>query len=388
MAAPSWELIHTFLHVLRAGSLSGAARSLRIAQPTVRRRIAALETEVGTPLFTRAPGGVVPTPAAERMRPLAETMEASARALLRTASGSADRVEGVVRIAVSEIVGVEVLPRHLASLRARHPALQVELVLSNTVADLLHREADVALRMTDPRQGSLVARRLGVVELGWFASPAYLAGRPPPRRLEDLRTFDLVGLDADPELREALAARGLPLRPRDFAVRTDHHLAYLAAIRAGLGVGVVHVPLATEPPLVRLLPEIVHPLDLWLVAHEDLRHLRRVRVVLDHLAEALADFVTPHRSGPAHRRSSTSRYVPVDPEPRIPMSDHATQLRHELDRALALPPDERLERLKVLVHDGRQLAVAQGEGMQGADVAPVLSEIESHLARLEQDGEP
>lgn len=293
MAEPSWEHLQTFLHVLRAGSLSGAARTLRVAQPTVRRRIATLEDDIGAPLFSRAPQGMVPTPAAERMRALAETMEASARALVRTASGAPDAVEGVVRIAASELIGVEVLPDLLRPLRARHPDLVVELLLSNAVADLLRREADVAVRMAEPRHAALVARRIGAVPFGFFAASSYLDGRDPPRCLDDLRLHDLVGYDQLPQLRDGLAALGLPLEPRHFAVRTDHDLAYVAAIRAGLGIGVTHVPLAARHGLLRVLPDITEHVGLWLVAHEDLRSLRRVRVVLDHLAGALADYVAP-----------------------------------------------------------------------------------------------
>lgn len=288
---PSWEQVAAFLHVMRQGSFSGAARSLRVAQPTVRRRIEALESSLGSPLFSRASNGLTPTDVAHRILPFAETMEANSRSLVREASAAPDVVEGVVRLAVGELMGAEFIPEALQPLHARHPALSIELVLSNDIADVSRREADVAVRMAPPQGASLVARKLGTVTLGFFAAPAYLANRAAPTTLEALVEHDLVGLDADDQLLTGLAALGLTLSPRDFRLRTDHVLAYLAAIRSGLGIGVTHLPLSRRPPLVRVLPELGLPVDLWLVAHQDTRRIRRIRVVLDHLATALLPYV-------------------------------------------------------------------------------------------------
>ncbi|MFK7926994.1 MAG: LysR family transcriptional regulator [Myxococcota bacterium] len=290
---PSWELYRTFLHVIREGSLSAASRSLRVAQPTVRRRISSLEAALGGPLFSRSPNGLVPTDAALRILPLAHTMEATARSLVRVASAEADAVRGVVRIAASELVGVELLPTVLRDLHRQHPELTVELVLSNQIADIPRRDADIALRMAPPSGESLVARRLGTLTLGFFASETYLSGRQNPEVLADLLDHDLVGYDNNPQLIEGLTALGLPVSPRDFRVRTDHDLAYLSAVRSGLGIGVTYVTLAHTPPLVRLLPDLTMPVDLWLVAHQDLRQIRRIRVVLDHLAAALQRHTDP-----------------------------------------------------------------------------------------------
>lgn len=287
--APSWELYGTFLQVMREGSLSGASRTLGVAQPTVRRRIAALEEALGATLFSRAPNGLVPTDAAMRALPFAETMEATSRSIVRALSSDPSQPRGTVRISASEIVGVEVLPPILANLRRRWPEITVELTLSNRIADLMRRDADIAVRMTAPSASTLVARRIGTIPFGFFATPDYLRRHGTPECLDDLRRHELVGYDQNPQLLEGLAALGLVLSADDFAFRTDHDLAFLGAIRAGLGIGVVQVPLAHG--LVRLLPGYDLPLDVWLVAHEDLRQVRRIRVVLDHLAEALRSYL-------------------------------------------------------------------------------------------------
>ena len=120
--APDWDLWRSFLAVMDAGSLSGAARGLGIAQPTVGRHIEALEAALESgPLFTRSPGGLRPTRAAQALEPHARAMATAADTLVRTASGDADEVRGVVRLTASEIAAVEILPPILTEFREAWP---------------------------------------------------------------------------------------------------------------------------------------------------------------------------------------------------------------------------------------------------------------------------
>jgi DNA-binding transcriptional LysR family regulator len=291
-----WELYRAFLGVLREGSLSGAARALGVAQPTVGRHVAALEAALGLVLFTRSQTGLLPTEAAFALRPHAQAMESTAAALERAASGlrdGADAVAGTVRISVSDIVGVEVMPAIVADLARRHPALKVELVLSNRVQDLLQREADIAVRMTAPRQEQLVARRVGAIELGFHAHPGYLERRGMPATLDDLAAHTLIGYDRPtPFVRQA--AKTLPGYARDrITLRTDSDVAQLALIRAGAGIGVCQVPLAARAPaLVRVLADVfAFRLDTWVTMHEDLRASPRCRAAFDALVAGLDDYL-------------------------------------------------------------------------------------------------
>ncbi|WP_159065358.1 LysR family transcriptional regulator, partial [Xanthomonas citri] len=159
----SWELYRSFLAVLEEGSLSAAARALGLTQPTIGRHVAALEDLLAVPLFVRSQTGLLPTDAAQALRSHARAMADIAAALQRAASRHGEAVQGTVRISASEVVGAEILPPILAALRAAHPQLRMELVLSNPVQDLLHRQADVAVRMIRPQQDLLVARRVGKV---------------------------------------------------------------------------------------------------------------------------------------------------------------------------------------------------------------------------------
>lgn len=287
---PDWDLYRTFSAVLREGSLSGAARTLDMSQPSVSRHIEALERAIGAKLFVRSHRGLSPTERAKRLRPYAEALVATSAALLRTATTDEGRVAGTVRITAAEVIAVEHLPPILAAARRRHRDLAIELVASDTVSDLLQRQADIAVRMIEPVQQSLVARRVASVTLGLFAHRDYLAQCPPPKRLADLSEHDLIGVDSDAVSTRAIQ-RMLPgLTREDFALRTDSTLAQMAAIRSGFGVGVFQCGLAKrDPDLLRLLEaDFSIELPVWIVMHEDLRNEARCRFVFDILADGIS----------------------------------------------------------------------------------------------------
>ena len=292
-----WELYRSFLGVLREGSLSGAARALGVAQPTVGRHVAALEKALGLALFTRSPTGLLPTDSALALQSHAEAMASTAAALERTAASQGDGVRGVVRITASDVIGVEVLPAIVGRLHAEHRELKIELVLTNKVQDLLRREADIAVRMTPPRQETLVARRIGQIELGLHATRQYLARYGTPRNIAELEQHSLIGFD-QPSAFIRGVAKSLPAYSRDqFSLRTDSDLAQLAMIRSGAGIGMCQVPLARrDATLVRVLPRQVSlPLETWVTLHEDLRNRPGCRVTFEALVAGLTQHVTDGR---------------------------------------------------------------------------------------------
>jgi DNA-binding transcriptional LysR family regulator len=290
-ASPDWDLFRSFLAVLNAGSLSGAARRLGVAQPSVGRHIEALEAALGgTRLFTRSPGGLHPTEAALALRPHAETMAAAAEALVRTASGEADAVRGTVRLTASEIVGAEILPPILTEFREVHPDVTIELDVTNRVEDLLRREADIAVRMARPAQDALLARRIGTVGVGLFAHRSYLQKHGEPTTM-DAPGHAAVGFDRDAAPIRALREMNLPFTREFFAFRSDSDLAQLAALRAGFGIGGCMFGLARrDPNLVQVLADVSFTMEMWVVMHEDLKSSRRMRAMFDHLVEHLTAY--------------------------------------------------------------------------------------------------
>lgn len=289
----SWDLYRTFLAVLTEGSLSGAARVLGMTQPTAGRHVAALEAAIGQSLFTRSQTGLQPTDAAQALRAHAQAMQHTAQAFERAAASHGDGVSGVVRISASEVVGVEVLPPILSALRRAHPQLIIELVPTNRIQDLLHREVDIAVRMAPPQQEALVARRVGSIDICLHARDDYLARYGQPASLADLAHHAVIGFDRmTPFLREA--TRRFPNWTRErFAFRADSDLAQLAMLRAGYGIGACQVPLARrDNRLVRLLPAAFRfRLPTWVAMHEDLRANPRCRVTFDALVAGLTSYM-------------------------------------------------------------------------------------------------
>jgi DNA-binding transcriptional LysR family regulator len=285
----NWQLIPSFLAAHQHGSLLGAARALGISQPTVGRHVTLLETQLGTPLFERTGRGLVPTAAAAQLAEAARAMEAGAQTLMRGAQRAQATLSGTVRLSASQPVACFLLPPLLAHLRAELPGIQIELVVSNAVSDLLRREADLAIRMVRPTQGTLVARRIGQVGVSACAHPGYLARRGTPQQPADLLQHELVGNDRVQEIARGFAAMGHPVGPEQFALRTDDLIAYWAAVRAGLGIGFVASYLVRDDPLlVPVLPELPLPaLPVWLVVHREIRTSRRIRAVMDFLAREL-----------------------------------------------------------------------------------------------------
>ena len=281
----NWDDQRIFLAVLEQGSLSGAARRLGLSHPTVRSRIEALEADLGTVLFTRSMTGLTPTEAAEALREPAHAMAIASDVFMRRASAPFGEIAGIVRLSVPEFMGIEVIPAMLETLRVSHPAIRIELSLSNQRADLLSQEVDLAVRTVAPDQQALLARKVATIPLGMFASHAYVARRGRPETLEDLANHDMIGPDRDPLDLEFARRLGLTFALNRMVLRTDSHPAQIAAARAGVGIAVAQVPLCeADQRLVRILPDYA-PVQMgtWIVTHENLARVPRVRAAFDTL---------------------------------------------------------------------------------------------------------
>jgi DNA-binding transcriptional LysR family regulator len=283
-----WNDLRYFLACARAGSLAGAGRALKVDQTTVGRRLGALEEALGARLFDRTPEGFTLTATGTRLIETAEAVEQATIDLERRATGADARLEGSVRVATSETLSATFLAGALVALHAAHPGIEVQLVTGTTSLNLLKREADVALRVGQrPTHQALVVRRLGAIAWGLFATAKYLAERPvePGPRLDG---HDLVVLDD--ELAQIPPVRWLSERASGarVAMRTNSILTAAAAVRGGWGLATLPTFFrGGSPELVLAHPELVTPVDVWLVVHPDLQHTGRVRAVLDHLAQAM-----------------------------------------------------------------------------------------------------
>ena len=284
-----WSLVRSFLAVLEKGSLLAASRDLQLSQPTIGRHVAELESQLGLVLFDRNGRGLLPTEAAYHLAESARIMQSGADQLARNVMGADLGASGTVRITASQPVSCYVLPPLLAQMRLSLPDVQVELVASNEVSNLLRREADIAVRMVQPQQASIIARRVGKVTLRACAHQDYLRRRGVPRQPNDLLAHDLIGGDRNDDTLKGFAAQGLVVGRKQFAFRADDLIVVWQAVRAGLGVGFVSEHLIrSDPAVIPVLPKLkIEPLPVWLAVHKEIRTSKRIRAVYDFLADAL-----------------------------------------------------------------------------------------------------
>jgi DNA-binding transcriptional LysR family regulator len=286
-----WTLVKSFLAVLDAGSLMAAARRTGAQQPTLSRHIAELETQLGAPLFERTGRGVSPTHAALAIAEPARQMQQGAESLARSLAGEREQTVGTVRITASMVAATYLLPSILAEFHLQEPGIQLELIASNQLTNLLRREADIAVRMVRPEQTSLVAKRLGTLGIGAYAHQSYLQRAGTPREPKDLIRHTLIGYATDHQIERGFAAMGLPLKRENFALRTDDQVAYGMFVASGAGIGFLANYNARHWSEVhRVLPQLaIPPLPCWLAVHREIRANKIVRRVYDFLAQAVPD---------------------------------------------------------------------------------------------------
>lgn len=290
--APDWTLWRSFGAVVEHGSLSSAARELGLSQPTLGRHIEALESSLGTSLFTRTIKGLEPNASAMPLYEQVHTAHLALNEATLLAEGSNKKLEGSIRITASTITSHYSLPHMLHEIRRQYPAIEIELVPSDSAENLLMREADIAIRMFRPTQLELISRKIGESALVCCAHENYLKDNPVPLEIKDLYEATMVGFDKS-ELATSIAKQmGFKLNRAHFALRTDSQTASWELIKAGLGIGFAQKVLVEITPGMRmLLPQLpLPPLEIWLTTHKELFTSRKIRVIYDLLADLLGQY--------------------------------------------------------------------------------------------------
>ena len=303
----NWSDYHLALAVYEAGSHAAAGRVMGLSQPTVSRRMRALETHLGGALFERRGDVLTPTALGRSVIDHARNMQDEAAAIERAARTGHERIEGRVTVAASDGIGADWLPGALTPLLEAHPDLSVELKIGFEPANLAGGEADIAVRWGQPGpQHSLLARRAAEVGSGMYASECYLKKHGAPQTLDDVADHVAVGWANTIAFQWPRTPIGDELRPRRDVMVAAHPSAHLEGLRNGLGLGVTSHRLArARPGLVRILPDFEVMLDLWLVAHGAVRRSRAQATVLDHIAEALRADRDHFRNGEPSRFGQT-----------------------------------------------------------------------------------
>lgn len=314
-SALDWDDARMFLAVARAGQMLGATRTLGVNQTTLSRRMASLETALGTKLLVRRTHGSELTDAGGALLDTLERVETEMLGVQARLQGAGAAAAGVVRIGAPDGFGVGFLAPRLTTLAARHPALVVQLVPTPRGFSLSRREADLAVMVGRPEKGRLVARKLTDYTLGLYASPGYLAERAPPEDAAALAGHRLVGYVEDLIAAPALAYASEFLRGWRSSVELTSAIGQVEAVKAGAGIGALHDYLAVGPcregSLVRVLPELRAVRSYWLAIHESLRDVARVRAAADWLTDAVrqraAAFVGGGGGGGDAQPSAASR---------------------------------------------------------------------------------
>lgn len=280
-------LLPSFLAILDHLTLVKAAKFLGLSQPTLGRHLIELEKQLGVVLFERTGRGLLPTPQAIKLSAYAREIENQASNLYRLAKSRKTEVKGRVRISASQTAACVLLPPILAQMQKALPEIDVDLVSSNSLSNLLRREADIALRMVRPNQDSLIAKKIAQVQVVSCTHSNYIRENGLPSNILDLLNHRMIGSETNLEIEKHSKSLGFDSLNFNYSFRSDDYLAQWAAIRAGLGIGFTADYVAASDPEVKcLLPELRLPLlPVWLTVHREIRESGPIRAVYDFLAK-------------------------------------------------------------------------------------------------------
>ena len=288
-----WNQVRAFVAAAEEGSLSAAARALQQTQPTLSRQVTALEQALGVTLFERGHRQLQLTSAGVELLQHARSMAEQANRMALAASGQSQAIEGRVCITATELLATYHLPKILARLREQAPGIQVDVVASDQLRDLLRREADIAIRHAEPQQPEVIARRLGNLKGRIYAAHSVIAAQGMPQSFDDLAGQLFIGVDDSAAMLEYLARLGLSLKAEQFRIQTGSGNCMLQLIREGLGFGFLpHDIGELFDDLVAVLPQQFNPdIPIWLATHRELHTSQRIRLVYDLLAKELGKLV-------------------------------------------------------------------------------------------------
>jgi DNA-binding transcriptional LysR family regulator len=281
-----WDNVRVFLAVARAGQFVAGARRLHLDHATASRRVAALEAALGAKLFDRRTTGARLTSAGERFLTAAEEMESAFLHAQGEVSGLDVELSGDVRIGAPDGFSTYYLAEALGPFIAKYPALRVQLLPLPRLTPLARREVDIVIGLDKPESGRFVARRLTDYSLGVYASESYLQtmGVPGP----DFLGHRLIGYVEEYAFSTALDYVRELFGAKPTQLECASAVTQLEAVRAGVGLGVVHDFIARRfPDLRRVLPERRAARAYWIVTHEDTRGLGRIRAALAHVVASV-----------------------------------------------------------------------------------------------------
>ena len=291
MNSMNWDGFRYFTTAAEVGSLSAAAKILDSNQSTVGRHIDALESALGIKLFQRSVKGLSLTEEGQAIYEQSQHIQNSIIKIQRVVQGGEATASGTVRLSLPEGLGQEVLIPALDKFYQQYPKVKLVFNVSATTANLTQGEADVAVRLFRPEESDLVIKYLGEMKLGLYASKNYKKNYGLPKQLRDIRKHKVITygdqLSILPENQWLLnhSAEGLRILCSDSTVTR-----YKATV-SGVGLSVQPEVLGrTNKNLIRMFKSVKLPAHkVWLVYHKDVRHMSRIRAVVDFISNCLVD---------------------------------------------------------------------------------------------------
>jgi DNA-binding transcriptional LysR family regulator len=299
----AWDDLRFFIELVRAGKLVVAARRLGVEHTTVSRRIHALETKMGVPLFVRSSTGYELTQAGQSLLPVAQSMERAYSDLQRSLPKASVGIEGVVRIGCNEAYGTTILPKHVADLVASYPRLSVEILALPRAIQLPRQEADIVITIDRPKRGPYTVVRLAEYKLGIYASRSYLDTHPSIASPDDLSTHSFVNYIEELALAKSVPSPSAIGNTENARVRSTSILAQRSAAEAGAGLVILpRYIVAPDGVLHPVLPsEVEFSRTYWMTTPVDMKGVAKVRCVWTHLrsaAQAETTRLNGHSFGP------------------------------------------------------------------------------------------
>lgn len=285
-----WNHVRAFLITAELGTLSAAARELGQTQPTLSRQIISLESALVVILFERIGKRLILTEAGKDLLTQAKQMGESANLFSLIASGKTQKIAGLVRISVSDLFSIHLLPSFLKDIQKEYPEIEIEIVVSNTLSDLQRREADIAIRHVRPFEPELIGRFIGESSAGLYASHSWVEKHGELKQLKDVKDHNLICVGEVAEYITLLKEKGLHLNENNFRMRSDSGIMMWEMVKNGLGIGIMASEISDRTPeVVQLLPDLFPPIRVptWLVTHKELNTSKRIRLVFDMLVAHL-----------------------------------------------------------------------------------------------------
>ncbi len=286
-----WNALKVFLAIADSGSLTAAARKLKISQPTLSRKLTNLEESLDSQLFQRLPRGLVLTEAGESIMHSVRNMGDQVLDVEKKLTGQNLRLEGNVRLTTTEYIGSFWITEDMQGFRKLYPGISVNLQVDMQVINLVRREADIAVRLGRPEQPDLIAKKIGSFFNYLAASKSYLEQYGRPESLEDLKDHYAVGYSMEMSVNSGVHKLFSHFHKENILFSSNSLYSIYEAVNKGLGIGMMPDIAADMFPDIEFILPDQHKMELevWLVTHADIQHNARIRALFDYLATSLSE---------------------------------------------------------------------------------------------------